>query len=418
MNNIALKIENLIKEYRLGTIGYGTLREDLQSWWARVRGKDDPNSLITDNHTKKSEREHFLALNDISFEIKKGDRVGLIGRNGAGKSTLLKILSRITTPTAGKIYIDGKIGSLLEVGTGFHGELTGRENIFLNGAILGMSKKEIRSKLDEIVAFSGVEKFIDTPVKRYSSGMFVRLGFAVAAHLEPDILIVDEVLAVGDLEFQKRAIGKMKSVSTEEGRTILFVSHNISTVRRLCTHGLLLDQGKLIKIGEIEAVASEYEGTKSTGQVFKPIEIDELGLKIKKISINNGLKMEIAPLKPLKVEIEFQADKNVKDIGLWIMIRNHLHDNFSFMTNPYLHKKIKVELPKGESKAVLTIPELPFSSGHYILGFGIDEPFKRYYYYEKDLLRFNVKETSHPISQLPANPNYGLFYLDHTWEIE
>jgi len=258
MGEIALKVEGLTKEYRLGTIGYGTMREDLQTWWARMRGKDDPNSLVTARHHRESEKKHFLALDDINFEIKKGDRVGIIGRNGAGKSTLLKILSQITSPTKGNIYIDGRIGSLLEVGTGFHQELTGRENIYLNGSILGMKRREIDKKLDEIVGFAGIEKFIDTPVKRYSSGMFVRLGFAVAAHLEPEILIVDEVLAVGDAEFQKKAIGKMEDVSNNEGRTILFVSHNMASIKKLCTNGILLNKGKIEYNGSIENTLGKY----------------------------------------------------------------------------------------------------------------------------------------------------------------
>jgi lipopolysaccharide transport system ATP-binding protein len=259
MDSIALRVEHLTKEYRLGTIGYGTLREDLQSWWARVRGKEDPNSLVTAKHHTGSEQKHFFALDDISFEVKKGDRLGIIGRNGAGKSTLLKVLSHITSPTKGSVFINGRIGSLLEVGTGFHRELTGRENIYLNGAILGMKRWEIDKKLDEIVAFAGVERFIDTPVKRYSSGMFVRLGFAVAAHLNTELMIVDEVLAVGDIEFQNKAIKKMQSISNDRGKTILFVSHNMEMIRKLCNYGLLLNTGKIIESNpNIETVITKY----------------------------------------------------------------------------------------------------------------------------------------------------------------
>ena len=231
--SIILKAENISKQYRLGTVGTGTLKHDTQRWWAQIRGKEDPFlkvGAVNDRSSKASE-DYVWALKDINFEVKHGEVLGIIGKNGAGKSTLLKILSRVTSPTTGSIKTKGRIASLLEVGTGFHGELTGRENIFMNGAVLGMTKTEIKNKLDEIIAFSGCEKYIDTPVKRYSSGMTVRLGFAVAAHLEPEILVVDEVLAVGDAEFQKKAIGKMQDLSSGEGRTVLFVSHNMASVK-------------------------------------------------------------------------------------------------------------------------------------------------------------------------------------------
>ena len=257
MAETVIKIENLYKEYRLGVIGHGTLYRDLQSWWARVQGKEDPNSLIG-HKDREVKNENVLALNNLNFEIKKGEILGIIGANGAGKSTLLKILSRVTTPTSGLIKIKGRIASLLEVGTGFHTELTGRENIYLNGSINGMGRNEVTKKLDEIVQFSGVEKFIDTPVKRYSSGMYVRLGFAVAAHLDPDILVVDEVLAVGDIKFQKKAIGKMQEVSNKQGRTILFVSHNMSAIKSLCTKAILLEKGKITHTGVTEKVVEKY----------------------------------------------------------------------------------------------------------------------------------------------------------------
>ena len=254
MSDVVIRGDNLYKEYRLGVISHGTLRKDLQSWWARIRDKEDPNSLISihkhvnpstsQTFTTSTNNEHFWALQDVSFDVKKGEILGIIGRNGAGKSTLLKILSRVTTPTKGTAKIKGRVASLLEVGTGFHPELTGRENIFLNGAILGMSRAEIKKKFDEIVAFSEIEKFLDTPVKRYSSGMYVRLAFAVAAHLEPEILVVDEVLAVGDAQFQKKCLGKMENVS-KEGRTVLFVSHNMNAIEQLCTSCLMIENGKI-----------------------------------------------------------------------------------------------------------------------------------------------------------------------------
>jgi len=260
MSDIVIRVENLTKEYRLGVINHGTLRQDLQSLWARFCGKEDPNSLVppgTGSILAQSSSDRFYALQDVSFDINEGEIIGIIGRNGAGKSTLLKILSRITTPTSGHVKIRGRVASLLEVGTGFHPELTGRENIFLNGAILGMSRSEVLRKFDEIVAFAEVEKFIDTPVKRYSSGMYVRLAFAVAAHLEPEILVVDEVLAVGDAQFQKKCMGKMQDVG-KEGRTVLFVSHNMAAIRNLCKRVVWLKEGQVHMTGDTISISEEY----------------------------------------------------------------------------------------------------------------------------------------------------------------
>ncbi|WP_201986333.1 ABC transporter ATP-binding protein [Hymenobacter rubidus] len=260
MSDIAIKVENVSKLYRLGEVGTGTISQDLNRWFARVRGKEDPFARIgeANDRTSKGNSEFVWSLKDINFEVKKGEVLGIIGRNGAGKSTLLKILSKVTTPTTGNINVNGRIASLLEVGTGFHPELTGRENIFLNGAILGMTKTEIRSKFDEIVDFSGVERYIDTPVKRYSSGMYVRLAFAVSAFLEPEILIVDEVLAVGDAEFQKKCLGRMQDVSRNDGRTILFVSHSMPAVKNICTTGLLLKNGQISFAGTADETVDFY----------------------------------------------------------------------------------------------------------------------------------------------------------------
>ena len=253
-----IQVSRLSKVYRLGVIGGGTLRGDLNRWLARLRGKPDPYSKVGAAHPRRQEGDRFWALRDVNFAVRQGEILGIIGRNGAGKSTLLKILSRVTAPTEGRIGIRGRIASLLEVGTGFHPELTGRENIFLNGAILGMTKVEIRRKLDEIVAFSECQQFIDTPVKRYSSGMYVRLAFAVAAHLEPEILVVDEVLAVGDVGFQKKCLGKMQDVAGA-GRTVLFVSHNMQAVRSLCTRCLLLQDGALVMDDTPNAAVNRYQ---------------------------------------------------------------------------------------------------------------------------------------------------------------
>jgi lipopolysaccharide transport system ATP-binding protein len=271
MNNIAIKVENISKLYRLGEIGTGTIAHDLNRWWAKLRGKEDPFAKLgeANDRTAKGNSDYVWSLRNLSFEVAKGDVVGIVGRNGAGKSTLLKVLSKVTTPTSGRVNIQGRIASLLEVGTGFHPELTGRENIFLNGAILGMTKTEIRSKFDEIVDFSGVERYIDTPVKRYSSGMYVRLAFAVSAFLEPEILIVDEVLAVGDAEFQKKCLGRMQDVSRNDGRTILFVSHNMAAVSNLCNNCIFMRNGTLHSVGPTTQIIEEYIsfGNQNTGSV-------------------------------------------------------------------------------------------------------------------------------------------------------
>ena len=254
--DFAIKIENLKKQYRLGAIGGGTLTGDLQSWWARKRGKEDPNLKIGQDYSNSGER--FLALDGINITIKKGEAVGIIGANGAGKSTLLKILSRVTAPTEGDIWINGRISSMLEVGTGFHPEMTGRENIYMNGAILGMTRKEVDAKIESIIDFSECRQFIDTPVKRYSSGMYVKLAFAVASHLDAEIMVMDEVLAVGDMKFQKKCLGKMSDAAHSEKKTVLYVSHNMATIRNLCDRCIVLNHGKLIFDGDVEKAIEKY----------------------------------------------------------------------------------------------------------------------------------------------------------------
>lgn len=292
MSNQIIKIENLSKSYNIFTDrqgGYTALRDVIAD---KAKQAFRPRS-------KKQDMEEFWALKDVSFEVERGDRIGIIGRNGAGKSTLLKLLSRITEPTNGRIHIKGRVASLLEVGTGFHPELSGRENIFLNGAILGMTRAEIRKKFDEIVAFSEVEKFLDTPVKRYSSGMYVRLAFSVAAHLEPEILIVDEVLAVGDSQFQKKCLGKMEEVSKGAGRTVLFVSHNISAVKSVCNKGLLLSHGVLKNYAGVDEVANEY--IKSGSESYNLSEQDKRDWHNESISL---LKFDLRPLKGNMLDVE------------------------------------------------------------------------------------------------------------------
>ena len=260
MHKIMLKVDHISKQYKLGQIGGTTLREEIQRWNARRRHEEDPTQKI--GAREYEDGEIFLALDDVSFEVSKGERVGIIGHNGAGKSTLLKLISRITAPTSGDIWMNGRVASMLEVGTGFHGELTGRENIYMNGAILGMKKKEIDEKIEDIIEFSECRQFIDTPVKRYSSGMYVKLAFSVAAHLDSEIMIMDEVLAVGDMAFQKKCLEKMSDVSKTEGRTILYVSHNMNTIRQLCDRCITLDHGKIVFDGDIEAAIDVYMGVK------------------------------------------------------------------------------------------------------------------------------------------------------------
>jgi len=308
--SIVIKAENISKAYQLGQIGTGTISRDLERWYARLRGKEDPFLRVgeSNNQNIKSESEVVWSLKDINFEIEQGDAVGIIGRNGAGKSTLLKILSKVTAPTTGKITGKGRIASLLEVGTGFHPELSGRENIFLNGAILGMRKKEIQRKLEEIVDFAGIERYLDTPVKRYSSGMYVRLAFAVAAHLESEILIVDEVLAVGDAEFQKKCLGKMGEVSKGDGRTVLFVSHNMGSIQQLCQKSLLLTNGFSSSIMETSKIISAYLENNDIQNIC----FFDRGLKyVKAVQINDTI----------FVEAEYLYYEGLKFPNLGIVIR-------------------------------------------------------------------------------------------------
>lgn len=290
MGNIAIEFDNVSKQYALGSIGTGTLSRDLNRWWARIRGKEDPYLRIgeVNDRSQKAMGNFVWALKDINFKVERGEVLGIIGKNGAGKSTLLKILSRVTSPTTGCIRAKGRIASLLEVGTGFHPDLTGRENIYMNGAIMGMTKHEITRKLDEIVDFAGVEKYIDTPVKRYSSGMTVRLGFAVAAHLEPEILVVDEVLAVGDAEFQRKAVGKMQDVAKGEGRTVLFVSHNMGSMQQLCRKGVLLENGSVAFSGIMGEVINAYQRGIVTQREFTSMDGDPNVLQLLYASIDSN----------------------------------------------------------------------------------------------------------------------------------
>jgi lipopolysaccharide transport system ATP-binding protein len=309
-----IKVENLSKQYRLGEVSTGTLVHDINRWWHRMRGNEDPYLKIGEENdrTKKGSSDYVWALEDVNFEISKGEVVGIIGRNGAGKSTLLKILSRTTTPTKGLVKIRGRVASLLEVGTGFHPELTGRDNIFLNGAILGMTRKEIKTKFDEIVDFAGVERYIDTPVKRYSSGMYVRLAFGVAAHLEPEILIVDEVLAVGDAEFQKKCLGKMKDVSDKQGRTVLFVSHNMTAIKSLCDKVFHFSNGSLMEVGAAAYIINKYLSHNTNSSLLQVFENHLVApgneaVKLRRIEIRPQLE-EHSDLITVKTEINVEFE--------------------------------------------------------------------------------------------------------------
>lgn len=333
MSNTVIEFNNVGKQYILGSIGTGTLSQDLNRWWANIRGKEDPYLKIgeTNDRTQKGDSRFVWALRDINFKVEQGDVVGIIGKNGAGKSTLLKILSRVTSPTTGDIKIKGRIASLLEVGTGFHPEMTGRENIFMNGSIMGMTKAEIKSKFDEIVDFAGVNKYVDTPVKRYSSGMMVRLGFAIAAHLEPEILVVDEVLAVGDADFQKKAIGKMQDVSKGDGRTVLFVSHNMAAVQSLCNKGIVLKNGEVAFRGDVNESLQFYlhHGTQITRKkIIDSIVQHKSTIHFEKIMINgteNSHSILPSAQHTLSVYIEGYADEEMKtDVMLILKTKDEI----------------------------------------------------------------------------------------------
>lgn len=377
-DNIILKVENISKQYRLGVVGTGTLSNDLTRWWHLVRGKEDPFLKIgeTNDRSEKGDSDYVWSLKNIDFEVKKGEVLGIIGKNGAGKSTLLKILSRVTSPTTGQIKSDGRIASLLEVGTGFHVELTGRENVFLNGAILGMTKAEIASKIDEIIEFSGCERYIDTPVKRYSSGMTVRLAFAVAAFLEPDILIVDEVLAVGDAEFQKKAIGKMKEISDgDNGRTVLFVSHNMASMKKLCNRILVLDQGRNIYDGKVSDGIDYYlslnkdfqESVTSTYNNQFPEENDFLEVQVK--DVNENIRNNFFSNENIYINFKIKIDKSYTGARLVVRFLTP-SEEVAFASVHYLEDT----LSKQPYQVTAIIPKHIFNVNEYYLSCHVGQP--------------------------------------------
>ena len=395
MSNIVIKVENLSKQYRLGQVSTGTISHDLNRWWHTVRGKEDPYLKIGDvnDRTLMGNSEYIWALKDINFEVQQGEVLGIIGRNGAGKSTLLKILSRTTTPTTGSVKLKGKVASLLEVGTGFHPELSGRENIFLNGAILGMTKQEIKRKFDEIVDFAGVERYIDTPVKRYSSGMYVRLAFGVAAHLEPEILIVDEVLAVGDAEFQKKALGKMKDVSNKDGRTVLFVSHNMTAMKNLCNSIMYMNNGMIKEIGPKDQVInnylSNYDQEMVQEQIFDKPE-DAPGndkVRMHRIKLQPQLKEptdSITIKTPLVIEFEFWNRLENAEMNLSMSL-NTMADECVFVVASNVKKGI------GLLYAKCVIPPNLLNDGFYSLSMLVVANAQGVYNFE-NILVFEVNE--------------------------
>ena len=366
--DIILKVNNVGKQYRLGVVGTGTISHDLNRWWSRIIGKEDPYLKVGEANVRsqKGSSDYVWAIRNINFEVKRGEVLGIIGKNGAGKSTLLKILSRVTSPTTGEIKTKGRIASLLEVGTGFHPEMTGRENIFLNGAILGMTKAEINSKIDEIIDFSGCLRYIDTPVKRYSSGMKVRLAFAVAAHLEPDILVVDEVLAVGDAEFQKKAIGKIQDISNNQGRTVLFVSHNMLAVKDLCEKGILLENGLITYRGNIGDVVDKYLSSYESATFKKIFSNDtrrfgsqKLMKQIEIITDNN----EIITNEDLLFRLTFKKTKT-NELTLGYVIKDDKGINVHAANMQQYNLKYKLD--KGNIIDIL-LKNIPLAPGKYAL---------------------------------------------------
>ncbi len=398
--NTVIKVENLSKQYRLGEVGTGSLTHDINAWWHRIRGKENPYLKIgeANDRTVKGNSDYVWALQNVGFEVNKGDVLGIIGRNGAGKSTLLKILSKTTVPTTGSIKIKGRIASLLEVGTGFHPDLSGRDNIYLNGAILGMTKREIINKFDEIVDFAGVERYIDTPVKRYSSGMYVRLAFAVAAHLEPEILIVDEVLAVGDAEFQKKCLGKMKDVSVNEGRTVLFVSHNMAAIKTLCNNALVIGNGEVKYVGEAVSAVSYYLKGGEESQNRK--------------AFNNSYAYEAFTLNEISLNATGHSSETVLDEYQTIELNTIITINkeaeryhFSYVLNDddgnaiftFSHVNSGVRLKNGRNHLKCLFPKGFLNIGTYYLAFYLIEDGRTTVFVEKDIISFDIQAGERPL---------------------
>jgi lipopolysaccharide transport system ATP-binding protein len=415
--DIILKAENISKQYRLGQVGTGTLSHDLNRWWHEIRGKENPYLQIgeTNDRSTTATSEYVWALQDINFEVQRGEVLGIIGKNGAGKSTLLKILSKVTAPSTGSIKSRGRIASLLEVGTGFHGEMTGRENIFLNGAILGMTKKEIASKLEEIIAFSGCERYIDTPVKRYSSGMTVRLAFAVAAFLEPEILVIDEVLAVGDAEFQKKAIGKMQDISRGQGRTVLFVSHNMAAIKQLCTRTIMLENGTVVFEGNTNdgidyyLKSNEYEGYKGS---YINDAVEESGfLNLSLVDKENNIRTEFGFDEAISIKFKVKvAEQDLKaHLGFRVVDKN---ERVIFTSEAKLLELID---KAGVHEFEVKLPEKFLVPNHFRLSFGFHIPNSRMIDFQEECLSFEIVETGSEF-HIYKNIDYGCVFVNCDWK--
>jgi lipopolysaccharide transport system ATP-binding protein len=416
----SIKVEHLSKAYQIGEFTTGTLTRDIERWWALLRGKEDPFTKIGEinERTSKGTSDIVWSLKDINFEIKQGEAVGIIGKNGAGKSTLLKLLSQVTMPTSGNIKIKGRIASLLEVGTGFHPELTGRENIYINGAILGMRKAEITKKLDEIIDFSGVERYIDTPVKRYSSGMYVRLAFAVAAHLESETLIVDEVLAVGDAEFQNKCLGKMDSISKGNGRTILFVSHNLNSIQRLCSKGILLDKGGLKAIDDMNTIVDLYSNISTNGSNSQQFEnLNNLsikcknGIEIKSIKIENNI---INQEEPLLFKIGVTTEFLIHGIKINLSIINR---NDTCVLSALSHYTTDSNLTIDSTSKFIKIyfNNHRLMPGDYKIKIWLKDQSGKFFDFESDLFFFKIKNNFLLIDPVAS---LGSLYSPSKFEIE
>ncbi|MBU2649617.1 MAG: ABC transporter ATP-binding protein [Bacteroidetes bacterium] len=392
MSKVVIELENISKQYRLGVVGTGTLSHDLNRWWAKIRGKEDPTKKVSSrNVLHQVDAKYVWALRDVNMKVEEGTVLGVVGKNGAGKSTMLKLLSQVTGPTTGEIRVKGRIASLLEVGTGFHPELTGRDNIYLNGAILGMTKREINRKFDEIVEFSGVKKYIGTPVKRYSSGMYVRLAFAVAAHLESEILIVDEVLAVGDAEFQKKAIGKMKDVSTS-GRTVLFVSHNLTAVEQLCNKAVLMQNGTLTLDGSVADVLETYKKSSlEVGEVrpYGTKQVEFLDYSILDMDGNETKEITLGDSFMVRAGIRFNEDLDYTDFSL--DIRNDSNEFIAHVTN--MDDEFAIENHRKGDKEVIevTIQNFSLAPGTYYISLWLGNMYGTFNYLE-NCLRLSVRQ--------------------------
>jgi len=424
--SIVIQVENLSKVYRLGQIGGRTLREDLNRWWARRLNKPDPSLKIGQEDHGNRMGEHIWALRDVSFDVTQGNILGIIGRNGAGKSTLLKVLSRITAPTAGRINVKGRVASLLEVGTGFHPELTGRENVFLNGAILGMERNEIGKKFDEIVAFSEVEQFIDTPVKRYSSGMYVRLAFAVAAHLEPEILVVDEVLAVGDSEFQRKCLGKMSDVA-QEGRTVLFVSHNMSAILRLTEEAILLDNGRLVIYADTPKTVDYYMSSgfaQISERLWHENEVPNSAAPFRPIALrlldSQGRISDTArSTEQITIEMHYRLEAPVKGlrVGLYLQTARGEHVFTSFDTDDAAKFENYAVRGAGVYVSRCSLPSDILNEGRYVLGVNASSYRVKRYFQDEQALVFNVDAAGAPGMHWPE-ARKGLIRPRLDWQIE